>query len=529
MKSHISLLVYSTLLCLAICCSKALVSGPDYNESNTDTKSPSFAAQFTSVASGYYEDQQNSKGFSPLSIEEARRVFADSSLKSTHLALRVYPQDMNQLHWLESNKSLMVFYHPVRYDFQQSGIIDNLNDDTIDSEQDEEIEVEDCCILEEPQTDSRIMCPVYVLWPVSSPIPDSVVYDYLYEAYVQNTLEVDGIIPDSRFNLHVYGYLRSHDNRLNQKTPVRHVQIQYQDQFGITKTTYTDSNGRFVLHAGVITNPVIVNLINDKFAIRDSTTSNVKSYSLTISNGIVTVPMTPDNEYLLDCSSGFFLDTYKAAEYYFYENNDLLESVPVYDTLGVSIDIQAINSPGEYLGAFYYGSTPYIKIWNHYKGNYSGASSKIFGTVNHELGHATNYAYSGYSNMIATDPMIKESFASFFGWYNVLQNYSSIIGTNQNIVNTICTQGRQTWTQSSINLNYTPLFIDLYDDYNQHTASSSYNDDPISAVPLAFILSCSLGPTSYSAVSSALINGIGSYYSAADISRFTSPYTIFLP
>ena len=130
--------------------------------------------------------------------------------------------------------------------------------------------------------------------------------------------------------------------------------------------------------------------------------------------------------------------------------------------------------------------------------------------------------------MSQTDTVIKESFASFFGWYNVYQYYSSVAITHQ-IVNNICTQGRQTWTASSSNINYTPIYIDLFDNYNQHTYSSiPYNQDPISGVPINTIINFALGPTSFHNVYYPLASLIGSYYTGSEYSAFISPYSLFL-
>ncbi len=455
--------------------------------------------------------------------ENIQRLCSDGSLSPTHCALCIYPESMDELHDLEKDKSIIMFYHPFGYELQPESLDeDNTTDAT-------ELFLDGNCGFFSEGNDSRILRPVYVLWPKSCAIPDSIHYDFLFESHYSEMI-IDrsfDIEPDSGIS----GYLYSFDNRSSQYSPIKNVQLEFQSIFHFTRIAYTDSTGFFFLPYADSDHPLVINLKNDKFSVRDSLTSSIKSLSVPLYDDIYNFPSN-NCENIINLPANFYLDVYKAAEYYFNGSNDLLSIVPTYDTLGTSIDIHAIDNASEdnYLGCFYNNPNPYICIWNPYKNNYSGASSKLFGTVNHELGHATNRASTGRINMNNTEPVIKESFASFFGWYNVLQYYAALIGSNQNMVNSICTQGRQYWTPSSQNINYTPIFIDLFDNYNQHTYSGSpYNEDVISNVPITFILSASLGPLQFQSVYNTLISGVGVLYSADDFSSFISPYSLFLP
>ena len=467
----------------------------------------------------------------PLAIEDARIKYSDSSLVPTHKALCILPNSMNQLHALEADTSLIIYYHPFGLSLKPEYIepsIERLYDVSDVSL------VEECAEVEAPEVDDRIIYPVYVLWPLFKPIPQEFDYTELFEVYRADNdyaqSRSQSVIPPPC----VAGYLKVYDNRLGVYVPLKNVQMEFIDVFADSQFSSTDQNGYFYLSFADVDCPVTVNLKNDKFVIRDSTTSNVKSYSFypkQHSNpGYYPLSISNCN---INYYSSFFFDTYKAAEYYFYGSNDLLNNVPIYDTLGVSIDIHAINTSGNYLGCFYRPtapSSPYIYIMNPYT-NYSGASSKIFGTVNHELGHATHYASIGNTGMSSTPSVIKESFASFVGWYDVLQYYDSYVNEDHEIVNSICTQGRQSWTPNMSNLNYTPLYIDLYDDYNQHLElSSSYNDDTISSTPLSFIIYCSLGPMNFQSVYNNVSSGVSQgYFTSTVFSTFINPYSIFLP
>lgn len=465
----------------------------------------------------------------PLSVAQAREVFADTSLSATHKALCVYPKNMDQLRRLEADQLLDIFYHPFEYVLLPEKVKEA--DSKVNSIPQEPPLLGECSEVEVSSSDTPVMYPIYILWPIGHPIPDDFDYDDLFDVYRKSISDIKNEQRNNPGELpHISGHLKSYDNRLGEYRPIGNVQIEYYEDLGMPRLSYTDENGYFCLYCADSNYPMAVNLINDKFAIRDSLTSNVKSIAFDI-NDFYYENLNQDVGVYFP--TDFYFDTYKAAAYYFFEqNNDLLNSVPLYDTLSVSIDIHAINEPGDYLGCFYPTATPYIIIWNYYKANYIGASSKIFGTVNHELAHATHYAYGTQFGVTGINAMIKESFASFMGWYNVLDYYSSFIGANQYVTNNICSQGRQYWTPS-ISMtyrNYTPIYIDLFDDYNQHQMlSSSYNDDPISGVSVPFIVSSALGPQTLQGVYNALLSGVDIHYSLSDFSTFISPYSDFLP
>ena len=461
--------------------------------------------------------------YGPLSIDDARVIFSDLSLQPTHRAISFIPESMDQLQKLEANQSLIIFYHPFDY-----VLLPDPNDWETEEAGEAQVDfTKDDCGINEPDSDSIVLCPIYVLWPISDPIPSNLSYIYYYDAYVSTYTINNRELPDPQPVPGVFGYLRSNDNRFGYGTPIRNVQLEYQDDSGFTQVSSSDNNGYFFLPFADPNSLCVINLKNDEFFIREGMTSNIKSLSFYLSDYSMSIE---NNEYDVYLPTSFYLDVYKAADYYFHGSNNLLNSVIRYDTLGVSINIRTFDSSGPNGGAGYFDHDPtFIKIWNNYKNNYVGASSKIFGHVLHELGHATHYVTVGATNMDSTDNMISESFALFFGWYNVWQYYFSLTGNNHFLVNTICTEGRQQWVPYSPPDIYSPLFVDLFDMFNQNLANSLYNYDPISGVPLSFILSCSLGPLNFQSVYNSLASGVGTYYSSSQFSSFIAPYSVFLP
>ena len=480
-----------------------------------------------------YMGHQYAVTHGPLTIAEARTIYSDTSLMPTHKAVRILPESMKQLHRLEADTALTIYDHPFGYVLLPDP--DELNaDDYVEGPDAVVSPFKDECVVVDDQDDECEVSPVYVLWPVSHPVPDDLEFEALFDAYLENNSIVNrggGPIQPASY---VEGYLRSYDNRSGQYKPIRNVRLEYRGELDFVYSASTDSLGYFMLPYCDVNYPLVIKLQNDKFTVRDSLTSNVKSFSLSFSNYALH-GLNGDTQYLVSLPSNFFLDVYKAAEYYFYGHNDLLDIIPCYDTLGVSIDIHAINAINPNAnGSFSYslGGTglPNIKIWNGYKNNYTGACSNIFEVVNHELGHATHYAAVGALLLNTTSAPVKESLASFFGWYNVFQYYYSYVGGNHYYTHLICYGHWQFWTPSSPYpyINYTPIFVDLVDDYNQHIPYDDCNDDPISGVPVSFIIDCALGPTTLQSVYDNLLLGVGVYYTAADFSTFFSPYLSFL-
>lgn len=465
----------------------------------------------------------------PFRIDDASIALGIDSLAPTHRAIRILPKDIKQIHSLEEDTALTIFYHPFGYQPLPESFnpaTEALTPATI---------IEDCgeFVLDDNTTTFDIF-PLYVLWPISYPIPNDIDYTFEYYAYVPKVAELASLNIESSSNNNrssiMHGCLTVFDNRLGTYVPLSHARIHYQVSSIFSLTAITNSNGLFTMYYPKVDGFVSIELANTKFSIRDGNTSNVASLFLSQLSTFIT-----ENNYInIQLPTSFVTDVFKAASYYFYGSNDVLDGVTKYDATNNTIDIHAINADGAYLGCFYSYSEsstnePYIDIWNPYVSNYSGASSKVFGTVLHELGHASHFATIGHSQMQSCQIAIKESFSSFFGWFNVKEYYSSIIVSHAT-VNDICTQGRQYWYPTTTNnFNYTPIFIDLYDNYNQHyLLGSTYNDDPISSFPTSSIIQLAMGLSTMNNLYYTLYNYTGINYTVSEYNTFIQPYNVFV-
>lgn len=137
------------------------------------------------------------------------------------------------------------------------------------------------------------------------------------------------------------------------------------------------------------------------------------------------------------------------------------------------------------------GILPDIKIWGKDSNNGSYKTTNIvFGTTAHELGHQSHSLYMGNIQFYQVAKVIYESWADAVEWaftndeYHKLGNkYSNSTALTYNHY-----RGNQSWLRSDPNWEYSPLFIDLMDDFNQRTYyGSNYPNDNIKGYPLSNI------------------------------------------
>ena len=84
-------------------------------------------------------------------------------------------------------------------------------------------------------------------------------------------------------------------------------------------------------------------------------------------------------------------------------------------------------------------------------------------------------------------------------------------------------QARQYWDPSNPS-NYSPIFVDLIDDYNQHSYSSIYVDDIISGVQFAVILEIGRDANNYTDIRTILITELSGQYTSTQIDYQLSYY-----
>jgi hypothetical protein len=181
------------------------------------------------------------------------------------------------------------------------------------------------------------------------------------------------------------------------------------------------------------------------------------------------------------------------------------------------------NSSGSYNGLFTYSSagTCYITI---YRNNTSNVE-KLMGTIFHELGHFIHFRErNGYGSMKITDRLIQESFASYSGWY-LTEKYYRELGYQKNPGEDVSGQARQTSWRSTTSGDwgyYSPLFVDLVDDYNQAAYNDAYNDDKVKSTHYSTIMRIVKESSDWASCKSILRESAG--LPTQELNAFLDPY-----
>jgi hypothetical protein len=176
----------------------------------------------------------------------------------------------------------------------------------------------------------------------------------------------------------------------------------------------------------------------------------------------------------------------KALNYYYYDSHVVTQWE---DTNGIRV-IADNDSNNAYNGTFTYSSSGicYITVYR----NNTSDRNYLMGTVLHEIGHFVHFKERGSTQRFKlVDRLLQESFASYIGWY-LTDEYYADLGYTRSIEEDVSDQSRQfEWYQTITgDLGYySPLFIDLTDNFNQkqYYPQSNYNYDEIKGVNYSII------------------------------------------
>ena len=477
-------------------------------------------------------------------FKECERLTRRSnSLSPTHKALKFIPQNESIAHALLTDTTMWVSripfgYRPVAqkkdHPFQRSIISEPFNDEPLGN-----------C------TDGNgappVITPIYARWPVDRSIPD-IPHEVLYDIYTPSSgssidsllsselapkIQTRGERPDAGFHpawMDPWGLkIRFYDNVLNAYKNVLYIHVRYMDYYSFyTKTLITNSDGKVDVPVNVPMSAwVFIEFYTNDFKITDNDSANYSIEFIDTVDNLTEYPYTfvlGSPVTTLDYPYSFRRQVFQAARYYYKGKNDLLNNIQkmhLDDPLRIATYPDSTyfhDNEGPYIGEFVGNATPpYIRLCQ-----YDTLATKIFGTAFHELGHASHKTEVGTS-FGTTEPRIKESFASFMGWYNVKKYYSTVLTTDSQ-VHSYCTQGRQTWYGDATN-SYTPIYIDMVDDYNQSTILGSYYvNDAISDVPVTDVLSFAIGPVYWWQSEYLMQQQIGVLYSSTDFNNMISLY-----
>lgn len=498
--------------------------------------------------------QKLSSGQSQQSLTKAQADCFSSSqeLSATHYALKIYPRNESEQWQIELMEGIKVSYIPFDYVQLPEDEQKRLKQDYGSSLQQSStletspytVTYDDLMTTDGPVPPETYTMPIlYTVWPCDKPLPEA--YDYIidYEVFIpqynDGTKSQSGLSTDA---LHILEQeaisialgkpvnneattksssvvrtltkiLYCHDN-LMKNLPVANLKIQFKLGSNIWET-YTQSNGYFS-----ITNAIPLEATYSQIFQHPRWKITMENSTSPISYTLGTVQDAWHN------NTDKTFTTYSYAEFPVYE---ILRAVNYYYNGNHSIRtwhydegirIRALTTENQYNGYFsYFTNKPaYISI---YANNEQKRHWRI-GTVLHELGHFTQYGErGGATEFNQVHRLIQESYASYVGYYLGESYYESQGYTKTSINENVTGQGRQGWVSPA---TYSPLFVDLIDDYNQNEYYPSLSYDPIKNFPHSIIRTMAATCPDKNSIFSKLQEYVGIYYTSSELTKFLEPY-----
>lgn len=484
---------------------------------------------------------------------------ASLKLQSTHYNIKIYPKTEDEQCEIELMDDVAVAYIPFDYIQLPESETKNLTPgQAVYPEQGSyTVTYEEGMSEYGPVEPETLTLPVlYAVWPCNKTIPAGLDYEILYEVflpeYYQNartaSLSSDIMAALEREALNLASgerqtmavadwgqlipiatdtYFYHHDDRLNKDIPLEGLKIRFQNGSNV-KDAYTDSEGKYNLGLFVnIGDEPTLSIIfeSDKWKI----TNQDKTASKIINLGGVSKFRGKKTVFYSSQFDQPLFEIHRAVNFYYNGTHSVLKS---YYTSS-QIRIRALNfEDSRFYGRFSYFllKKPYISICKRNDNDHS----KEIGTTLHELGHFIHYLLND-SRLIkynGIDGLITESWASYVGWH-VGETYYKSLGHTIAPGTDITGQARQDWYFGKN--TYSPLFVDMVDDYNQHTSNTGYNYDIIKNTPhsaIKYIISNSSDWTSCRSLitinlqgrySPSVINQFLDYYEPYNVSCYPNP------
>lgn len=483
------------------------------------------------------------KSAQTLTRAQADELASAPELKATHYALRIFPKTEEEQWKIELMEDVNVVYMPFDYVQLSQEEVEKLPTTKTRSGANGEPEASEASKFPEsyrytvtytdletpdgPIPDRTYILPIlYAVWPIDKPLPDDIEHEVDYEVFLPDyeaaetrvstgealgvitlmALENEAIsiasgIPVQKIaagtraivvNMrNISGVIKCYDGLLKAEVPQSNLKQQIQNGSNI-HSTYTDANGYFSFK----NSSYIIPLISS-----NATYSHVfqhPKWKITPegSTAPITIACTKVGQRWPDYGGDMHIN-YKdltqpeyvvslAVDYYYHGNHSIPRAG--YDS-GIRIRMMN-NSSFDADGTFTYSEDRVSEIWiynNHLSVNI------LIGLVLHELGHFSHYAMWGGSYRRYHDvyKLLHESYASFVGWHIGLKYYEkfgyiedparNITGQSNNNTWRITSAGKLGW--------YSPLFVDLVDDFNQRERFINDNmpNDNVKNVPIPII------------------------------------------
>ena len=398
----------------------------------------------------------------------------ENAVTTTHYYVRFLPKDTAEYDRLKTDTTLHLYQIPLDYEIISSG--SNYQDTTGKPtwqytavkkgyQFDPNIQYE---ILEELYIPETVEATTTSALGSNKSNPNQFTIDLVNESMklTNNLKDTLKSTNDIKTLYRPSGRIRVFDTRLNAYIPLVGVQIRGRRWFNFQRT-YTDANGNYSLgYFGGNTNLSIFYETND-FDVRSGT----------FGQAWLDGPHTND-PWSVDISGGvqrFYAHVFRGARRYHHGDiGGLNRPDKPYNIKYAAYDKRG-SSQG--MNVMVHIVWPDISIWRYKSNGEEYSSDEIFSTAVHETAHSSHLTRmnSGLIQYAQVSSKLIESWAVGVEWMITQKEYrergiTNYSGPEYDRTGTISypiSRAYQYWNRNFNDPNYTPLYIDLIDDYNQ--------------------------------------------------------------
>lgn len=376
---------------------------------------------------------------------------------------------------------------------------------------------------------------IYAVWPINLAIPEQIAHIERY--YVSLPLKTCKKQEPSRFEgtgqINLPILINTYDSFLGSYVPMPGIKVRV--SYGSFYCDYTmNSSGSATIQPLMFSSELTLSEISQlqvyviyqtpNFTVsRNNAVIPIQRYLGTVSSlwGSMAYNTTYPTYVSHQASETNECDVFQGAYYYFYGTHDYSSLITSSEQGGIVLH-SSTSQPSDCNSKVTIDSLANLTIYVY--NNFNNNNSECIASTIHELGHI-HHSYINY-NCSSIQRMVKESFASYIGWLLGETYYLSKGYVRPFPGLTINMQDRQWWTPNSPffiddpdSYYYTPLFIDLTDDYNQGCIT-----DTISGVPASVIDDMGATCTTVSACKSFLLSYAGVYFTSSELNAYFAYY-----
>lgn len=441
-----------------------------------------------------YSVENMKKAFASLSQENGRLAVDEGIVRTTHLYVRFLPSNWEQYDELLRDTSLTLYNIPLDYEILVPGSIyhdPSIPEDKptwqyttvpVDFKFNPNIKHEliSECYIPEYDTELNKISENARISSTSKSLLDLLIDEaMIVSCNPSDTLKTLG--NNTRVNWNPSGTIKCLDTRLYNMIGIQGVKVIVRRWLIVKeRETRTDYDGDYYFES--FDRPVNYSVVfdTDEFDIRTGYAGQLKFDGPKSSD-----PW--DLYFWSDDMNRTYCDVFRAAYRYHYGDMGGLRR-PYIDS---KLKYSCIAGDGEYLGEFWgnwdpTGITPDIKIWEM-DGTTRRTSDQIFSTTIHETAHASHAKLirSTTNNTLRiVNDRIFESWAVGVQWYITkmeynergLPNYANENYNRTGMPERLSYQ-HQGWTSQEIGGDYSNLFIDIVDNYDQSNRTFSTTKD----------------------------------------------------